>query len=602
MKFFALPLLLASFIATSASAAPQYYLTQYGEPKYAADFKHFEYADPKALKGGSVTLASPASFDSLNPFIVKGVPAPGIASIFQSLMTPSLDEPNTVYGLIAESVSVSADRTSAEFTLRQNPKPVWHDGTAITPEDVVFSFHTLKEKGDPAYQILYAPIAKVEKTGANSVRFTFSDTTNRELPIIAATMPILSKAYYTKQDFTKTTLEPPLGSGAYKVKSVDQGRRIVYERVKDFWAKDLPVNVGSANFDEIRFDIYLDETVALEAFKGGNVDFREEFIARNWATAYDFPALKEGKVIKRMIYNSVPTGMQCFVMNARKPYFSDRRVREAIALTMDFEWTNKTLFFDAYKRNSSYFMNTEFASSGLPDAAELALLEPFRAQLAPRVFTTPFSPPVTDGSGNLRQQLIQADTLLKDAGWVVKDGKRVNATTGQPFTIEFLLNQQSMERVIAPMRKNLERLGIKATIRMVDDAQYIKRLETFDFDIISQWLNRQVYYPGIEQKSYWHSKQADVEGSLNYAGAKHPAVDALLEKVVGATDLETLRVAARALDRVLLSEHYVIPNWHSPAFRVAYWDKFQTPAVDPKFALGFGFWWVDPAKASALSR
>jgi microcin C transport system substrate-binding protein len=579
-------------VASPSIAAPQYYLTQYGEPKYAADFKHFEYADPNAKIGGSVTLASPASFDSLNPFIIKGVPAPGIGSLFESLMTQSLDEPNTLYGLVAESVDVSADRKTAEFTLRKNPAPKWHDGTPITPDDVVFSFITLKEKGDPIFKVLYTPIEKVEKTGERSVKFTFSDTTNREIPIIAASMPILSKAYYAKQDFTKTSLESPLGSGPYKVKSIDQGRRIVYVRVKDYWGKDLPVNVGSANFDEIRYDIYLDETVALEAFKAGNVDFREEFIARNWATAYDFPALKEGKAIKRLIQNSVPTGMQCFVMNSRKPYFSDRRVREAIGLTLDFEWTNKTLFFGTYKRNSSYFMNTEFASSGLPSPEELKLLEPFKDKLAPSVFTTPFAPPVTDGSGNPREQLKKADTLLTEAGWVVKDGVRVNAETGQALTFEFLLNQQSMERVIAPMRKNLERLGIKATIRMVDDAQYVKRLETYDYDIISQWLNRKVYYPGVEQKSLWYSAQADIAGATNYAGAKNPAIDALIDKVVGANDLESLRIAARTLDRVLLSEHYIIPNWHASAFRVAYWDKFGMPAVDPKYALGFGFWWL----------
>ena len=589
-------LFVASVIFSSANAAPQHYLTQYGEPKYKADFTHFEYADPAAKKGGKITLASQVSFDSLNPFIVKGVAAPGIGSIFESLMTTSLDEPKTVYGLIAESVEVAPDRSSAVFFIRKSPAPRFHDGSNITPDDVVFSFNTLKEKGDPVFQILYTPIEKVEKTSDISVKFTFKDKTNRELPIIAATMPILSKAYYEKHDFTKTTLEAPLASGQYKVKSIDQGRSIVYERVKDYWGAALPVNVGDANFDEIRYDIYLDETVALEAFKAGTVDFREEFIARNWASAYEFPAVKEGKVIKRRIQNSVPTGMQCFVMNARRTKFSDRRVREAIGLALDFEWTNKTLFFDTYKRNSSYFMNTEFASSGVPEGEELKLLEPLKDVVAPTVFTTPFSMPVTDGSGNPREQLKKADGLLNDAGWVVKSGKRVNAKTGEELKFEFMLSQPSMERVIAPMRKNLERLGVFATVRVVDDAQYIKRLEQYDYDIISQWFNRNVYYPSIEQKSLWHSSQLNIPGATNYAGANNKAVDALVEKVVGASDLDTLRVTARALDRVLLSEYYVIPNWHASAFRVAYWDKFAQPAVTPKYALGFNYWWLDPAK------
>lgn len=586
-----------SLSTAAAVAAPQYYLTQYGEPKYKAGFTHFDYADPNAAKGGSIKLASPASFDSLNPFIMKGIAAPGIGALFESLMTQSIDEPKTVYGLVAKSVSLAADRSSAEFTLREQAK--WHDGTPITPDDVVFSFYTLTEKGDPVYKIQYAQIEKVEKTGERTVKFSFKEKSNRELPVIAATMPIISKAYYTAHDFTKTTLEPPLGSGPYKVKSVDQGRSIVLERVKDYWGAKLPVNAGDNNIDEIHYDIYLDESVALEAFKAGSVDFREEFISRNWATAYDFPALKEGKVIKRLIKNEVPAGNQAFLFNTRRPQLSDHRVREAIDLTMDFEWINKTIFFSAYTRNRSFFTNTEFASDGIPKGAELALLEPFRKDLPPELFTQAYTPSATDGSGNPREQLKKADALLTDAGWVVKEGKRVNAKTGELLTLEFLLRQDSMLRAIAPMRKNLERLGIFATIRLVDDAQYVKRLETFDFDMISGWPNRGVYYPGIEQTAMWHSSQADVQGSQNATGTKNKVVDALLEKVTGAKDLDELRAAARALDRVLLWEHYVIPNWHASAFRVAYWDKFGIPAVTPKYALGFNYWWLDPAKAAA---
>lgn len=580
-------------------AAPQHAITLYGKPKYKPGFTHFDYAEPDAPKGGAVKLASPASFDNLNPFILKGVKAPGIGMTFETLMTGSLDEPQSMYGLLAESVDIAADNRSAVFFL--NPNARWHDGTPVTAEDAVFSFNTLIEKGDPTYKIVYADIEKIQKTGPLSVKFTFKDPKNRELPTIAASLSVFSKAYYEKNPFDQTTLTAPMGSGPYKVKSVDQGRSIVYERVKDYWGAKLPVNVGQNNFDEIRYDVYRDETVMLEAFKSGGYDYREEYVARNWATAYDFPAIKDGRVVKRTIENDVPTGMQCFIFNVHNSKFKDRRVREAITLAMDFEWMNKTLFYGAYKRNSSFFMNTEFAANGLPGQDELALLEPYRAELPPELFTQAFAVPLTDGSGNNRKNLLRAQALLNEAGWVIKDGFRVNRETGEPLTVEFMLNQPTFERVVAPIRKNLERLGIPATIRMVDDSQYQKRVDTHDYDVISTWFNRQVFFPGNEQKALWHSSQADVEGSNNIGGVKNAVVDAMIDRLLAAKDLPHLTAAARALDRVLLWENYVIPHWHAPYFRVVHWDKFAEPKTAPRYAVGFSRWWIDKDKEKALN-
>ncbi len=581
---------LALFAMTnSALAAPSHCLTLYGECKYKAGFTNFEYVNPDAPKGGAVKLAETGTFDNLNPFILKGVKAPYISVIFDSLMVSSMDEPQTMYGLIASHVDLAADNSTAEFTLRKEAK--FHDGSQITPDDVVFSFVTLKEKGDPTYKIMYAPIVKVEKTAANKVKFSFNDTKNKELPMIVAGMPILSKAYYAKVDFEKTTLESPLGSGAYKVEGVEQGKNIIYKRVADYWAEKLPVNRGQYNFDIIRYDMYRDENVTLEALKSGDYDFRREYIARNWATAYDAPAVKDGRIIKREIPDGTPQGMQAFIFNTRQAKFADRRVREAIGLTLDYEWINKTIFYGAYKRNKSFFENTEFAATELPTGKELALLEKFKSELPPALFTESFANPVTDGSGNPRENLLKAQKLLEEAGWQVKDGKRVNAK-GEQLSLEVMLRQPTMERVIAPMRKNLERLGISSSIRMVDDAQYQKRTDNSDFDMVSIWINRGVFFPGNEQVSLWHSSQADVKGANNLAGLKSKAVDAVLDALTKAEDKDSLLAAGRALDRTLLWEHVVIPNWHSGSFRVAYWDKFAMPKITPKYNLGFQTWWV----------
>lgn len=580
-------------VVGTANATPSHCLSLYGECKYKSDFKHFDYVNPDAPKGGAVKLAETGSFDNLNPFILKGVKAPAISGIFDSLMVASQDEPQTMYGLIASQVDVADDNSTAEFYLRKEAR--FHDGSPITPDDVVFSFNTLKAKGDPTFRILYAPIVKVEKTGKNKVKFTFNDTKNKELPMIAAGMPILSQAYYSKIDFEKTTLESPLGSGAYQVESVEQGKNITYKLVTDYWASELPVNKGQYNFGTIRYDMYRDENVTLEALKAGEYDFRREYIARNWATAYDTPAVKDGRIIKREIPDGTPQGMQAFIFNTRLEKFSDRRVREAIGLSLDYEWVNKTIFYGAYTRNKSFFENTEFAATGLPTGKELELLRPFADTLPPALFTTPFSNPVTDGSGNPRENLRRASELLDEAGWKVKNGKRANEK-GEQLSLEVMLRQPTMERVIAPMRKNLERLGITSSIRMVDDAQYQKRTDSADFDMVSIWINRGVFFPGNEQVSLWHSSQADVKGSSNLAGLKSKAVDAILEALTKSEDKESLIAAGRALDRVLLWENVVIPNWHSSSYRVAYWNKFGMPQTTPKYNLGFQTWWIKSGK------
>lgn len=569
-------------------------LTLYGEPKYKAGFAHFDYVNPKAPVGGEVKLAETGTFDSLNPFIIKGVKAPGIQSIFETLMTPSLDEPQSFYPLIAQSVAVDSQNRFVEFIL--NPRAKWHDGTPVTADDVVFSLETLRNKGDPTYKILFADISKAEKIGTDHVRFSFTAPDNRELPtIIAANLPILSKAYYATHDFERTTLETPLTSGAYKVEAVDPGRAIAYRRVAGYWGANLPVNIGQNNFETIRYDMYRDENVALEAFKAGACDFRQEYIARNWATAYDNPALREGRIIKTALVDGRPQGMQGFAFNQRRSKLKDRRVREAIGLSMDFEWLNKSIFYGAYKRNTSYFLNTDFAATGTPQGEELALLQPYAGSLPAALFTQPFAVPATDGSGNVRANLLRAQGLLEEAGYIIKDGVRVDGKTGEPLEVEFMIRQATMERVAMPMRKNMERLGIKASIRMVDDSQYQKRIDEGDFDIISVWLNRGVFFPGNEQMALWHSSQADVKGSANTAGLKNKTVDALLAKLVAAKSLEELTPPARALDRVLLWEHVVIPHWYSGTFRIAYWNKFGHPETQPPYNNGFQAWWVKPA-------
>ncbi len=575
-------------------------MSMYGDLKYKAGFKHFDYTNPDAPKGGDVKLSALGTFDNLNPFILKGVPAAGIGEAFDALMVQSSDEPFSQYGLIAETIEVPADRSWVAYTLR--PEARFHDGTPVTADDVVWTMETLKTRGHPFYRSYYAKVVKAEKAGERKVTFRFAPGDNRELPLIVGQMPVLSRAYWSKRDFEKTTLEAPLGSGPYKVESVSPGRSITYRRVKDYWGAKLPVNAGRHNFETIRYDYYRDTTVSLEAFKAGEYEFRLENVAKNWATGYSGPAVSQGLIKKETVQNEVPTGMQGFVYNTRRLIFADPRVRQALGYAFDFEWTNKTLFYGAYTRTKSYFSNSELASRGQPGPDELKVLEPFRGKVPAEVFTKAYEPPATDGSGNIRENLKAALDLLKDAGWVVKGQKLVNARTGEPMTFEVLLADPAFERITLPFVKNLERLGVVARVRTVDTAQYQNRLDAFDFDMtVSVW--GESLSPGNEQRDNWSAEAARIKGSRNLAGVSDPVVDQLVDLVVSAPDRPTLVARTRALDRVLVRGFYVIPHWHIQAWRVAYWDKFERPRISPKYALGFpDAWWVDAQKEAALGR
>ena len=573
-------------------------LSMYGDVKYGPGFAHFEYANPAAPKGGEVKLAAIGTFDSLNPFILKGVPATGIGETFDTLTVSSFDEPFTKYGLVAETIEMPADRTWVAFTIR--PEARFHDGSPITVEDVIWSFETLKTKGHPFYRSYYAQVTKAEKVGDRRVRFSFAPGENRELPLIVGELPVLSRAYWATRDFEKTTLEPPLGSAAYRVEAVEPGRSVTYRRVKDYWAAKLPVNVGRDNFDVLRIDYYRDITVALEAFKGGEYDFRQENVAKNWATAYTGPAIVQNLIRREEIPNQVPTGMQAFAYNARRPLFRDARVRQALAHAFDFEWSNKNLFYGAYTRTQSYFANSELASSGVPGPDELRVLAPFRGKVPEEVFAKEYLPPRTDGSGVIRDGAREALRLLGEAGWTVKGQKLVDAR-GEPFAFEILLSDPTWERIALPFAKNLERLGVAARVRTVDSAQYQNRLDGFDFDM-TVFVWPQSVSPGNEQRDFWSTTAADTKGTRNVIGIKDPVVDALIDLVIKAPDRKALVDRTRALDRVLLWGHWVIPHWHIRAWRVAYWDRFARPAVAPKYALGFDTWWVDPARAAALQQ
>ena len=572
-------------------------LAMHGDLKYDEGFTHFDYANPDAPKGGTVVLSGIGTFDSLNPFILKGQTPSGIGGVFDTLLVSSDDEAFSEYGLIAERVLVPEDRSWVVFELREEAR--FHDGTPITADDVVFSFETLKEEGHPFYRSYYKNVATVQKEGPHRVRFVFDDGDNRELPLIIGQLPVLSRAYWEPRAFAETTLEPPLGSGPYRVKAVDPGRSVTYERVADYWGADLPVNKGRNNFDQTRIEYYRDATVALEAFKAGEYDFRAENIAKNWATAYDVPAVEEGRIKLEEIPHDRPTGMQGFVLNTRRDRFADPRVRQALGYAFDFEWTNKNLFYGAYARTESYFSNSELASDGLPGPAERAILEPYREALAPEVLTREYTPPSTAGPGGLRANLREAVALLQAAGWKFEGQRLVHGETGEPFTMEILLVNPSFERVALPYARNLERIGITASVRTVDTTQYQNRLDGFDFDMVVNVFGQSLS-PGNEQRDFWGSASADTPGSRNLAGVRDEVVDALVDLVIAAPDRESLVHRTRALDRVLLWGHYVVPHWHSQSFRIAYWDKFAHPEVTPRYALGFDTWWVEPAKAGRL--
>ncbi|MEN8667840.1 MAG: hypothetical protein CSH49_10030 [Alcanivorax sp.] len=571
-------------------------IAMHGDMKYAKDFSHFEYTNPEAPKGGTATLAVAGTFDSFNPDIVKGDASAYVALTYDTLMVQARDEPFTVYGLVAESVEYPEDRSWIIFHI--NPAARFHDGHPITAEDVVFTFNTLVEKGSPFYSAYYADVVKVEALDTQRVKFTARDGKNRELPLVLGQLKVLPKHFWENRDFGEANLDLPLGSGPYRIKSFETGKTIVLERVADYWAKDLPVQKGMYNFDTLHVDYYRDQTVMLEAFKSGRYDYREENQSKRWATEYDGDKFQSGEIIKKEIVHQNPTGMQAFVMNTRRDLFKDPRVRKALDLAFDFEWTNKQLFYGAYNRTESYFSNSELAATGLPSEAELALLAPYREDIPEAVFTKVYSSPTTDGSGNNRKNIRAAIKLLKDAGWTFRGTDLVHAESGQPFRFEILLYSKDFERIVLPYVKNLKKLGIEASARLVDSTNYIRIVRDFEFDMIIGSFG-QSNSPGNEQRDYWFSKFADHKGSRNLIGVKDPVVDVLIEEIISAQTRDDLVAACRALDRVLLWSHYVVPQWHINKHRLAYWNKFEQPAIAPIYGdVGFYTWWAKQPKAS----
>jgi microcin C transport system substrate-binding protein len=590
-----LPLRLFFYIlAVSLALSPvcwaqSHAIAMHGEPKYPRGFRHFDYVNPDAPKGGELRLAAEGSFDSFNAFIPKGTPAAGSTSMFETLLVSSADEPFTEYGLLAETIETPKDRSWALFTLRREAR--WHDGRPVTPEDVIFSLETLRKHGQPFFRFYYQAITKAEKVGERQVRFTFGAGDNREMPLIAGQLPILPKHYWDGKDFTRTTLEPPPGSGPYRVSRFETGRFVELERVRGYWGWGLAVNRGMHNFDRIRYDYFRDDTVIREALKAGSIDLRAENQAKAWALDYDTPAVREGRLIKRTFDHDRPTGMQGFAMNVRRAVFQDPRVRQALALAFDFEWSNRNLFFGQYARSQSFFSNSELAATGLPSAAERKHLDPWRGQIPEEVFTEEYRAPWTDGSGWPRENLRRAFALLEESGWAVRDLRLVNEKTGEPFAFEILLVGSGFERIVLPYVRNLRRLGIEARVRVVDSSQYINRLRAFDFDmIVSVW--GQSTSPGNEQRDFWGSAAAKTPGSRNYTGIASPAVDALIDAIIAAPDRESLVARTRALDRVLLWSHIVVPNWHSPVDRMIFWDKFGFPEKIPMQGTSTDYWWA----------
>ncbi|MDH3660197.1 MAG: extracellular solute-binding protein [Alphaproteobacteria bacterium] len=585
----------------AAAGERRHGLSVFGELKYPPDFTHFDYVNPDAPKGGRLSMIGTAgliTFNSLNGFILKGDAAQGLSFLFDSLMAASGDEPNSMYAMVAHSVELADDRTEATFYLR--PEAKFSDGSPLTAEDVVFSLEILKEKGHPRIALPLADVERAEALDAHTVRYRFKGAQVRDLPIIVASLPIFSKAWYATRDFGATTMEAPLGSGPYAVADLSQGRYILYKRRDDYWAKDLPVNKGRFNFDELRYEYFRDRTAEFEGLKAGAYDLREEFTSKTWATQYKIPQVASGRLKTLTLPDERPSGAQGFFINVRREKFADPRVRKALDYAFDFEWTNRNQFYKLYKRTHSFFENSDMKATGRPSEAELKLLEPFRDKLPSEVFGTPYSPPVSNGSGQDRKLLRRASKLLQQAGWSVKDGKRVNAK-GDVLDIEFLMFSPTFERIIAPFVKNLKVLGIDARIRLVDPSQFQSRMKSFDFDIITQrYVLRMT--PGVEIRSYWGSKAAGEQGSFNLSGITDPVVDALLEKVIAAQSRDELVTAARALDRVLRAGHYWVPHWYKSAHNLAFWDKFSRPAIKPAFSRGvIDTWWYDAEKAAKLA-
>jgi len=573
----------------------------HGKAKYPSDFTHFDYADPDAPKGGTLTLAAIGTYDSFNMYAIRGNPDANISMINDTLMTPSEDEPETYYALIAQKIEYPDDYSYVTFYINTNAK--FQDGKPITPDDVVFSYNKFFNEGLPQFKLMYKDVVlKVEALDRTRVKFTLKNA-NKETIVNLASLVILPRQFWDSHNLGDPLTVVPPGSGCYTVKDYKMGEYIVYQRLADYWAADLPVNKGQNNYDAIRYDYYRDLTVAFEAFKAGEFDFWQENVAKNWATMYKGPQFDSGKIIKEEITNEIPQGMQGFFMNMDRPLFSDRRVRMALNYALDFEWMNKNLFYNQYTRLRSYFVNTAYEAKGLPGPEELKILDPLRGKIPDEVFSKEYNSPATDGSGNIRKQIEQALALLKDAGWEISNRQMVNTGTGVPMEFELILNDPSYERIALPFQENLAKIGIKMTIRTLDSSQFQNRAISHDFDMIFANYNP-VFYPDSSLRIIWGS--AYTNSSYNIAGVHDKAIDSLLDKIVENQDNESsLLWYGRALDRVLTWDSFVIPHWYLNRFRVAYWNKFSRPAVLPKYDLMVGVastWWVDPAKESKLPK
>ena len=578
-------------------------VSAFGDLKYPDGFEMFDYATPEAPTGGTYSMGiGGLTFDSLNPFILKGNPAQALTLTTDTLMTGSADEADAMYALVASRIEYPEDRMFARFTL--NPDATFADGTPVTPEDIAFSFDVLREKGHPSYRVTLSGVKGVTVEGEGRVRFDFHEAAaRRDLPMAVAGLPVLSRRWFETRDFAKSTLEPMMTSGPYAVHEVDQGRRITYRRRPDYWGWNLPVNRGRWHFEFIRIEYFRDRSAAFEAFKAGRFTFNEEFWSKLWATGYEFPAVEAGHVVRETIPDNRPSGAQGYWFNLRRPHLADARVREAIGLAFDFEWSNETLFYGLYTRTDSLFEGGPMQAEGMPTPGELALLEPLADSLPEGFLTEPAHlPPRTDGTGRNRRNLRAAGRLLDAAGWRMRDGLRRNAQ-GETLSVEFLSDSPSFERITVPYTKKLRRIGIDATTRQVDAAQYKRRMDNFDFDLV---VDRKAMSltPGVELRDYFHSDSAQSPGSENLAGVAHPAVDALVEAATRAESREALTDAVRALDRVLRALHIWVPQWHKPAHHLAYWDIYAHAPVErkPRYARGvLDLWWVDPGKEAALA-
>ena len=572
-------------------------MAEFGEPLYAEEIPYYPYVNPDAPKGGKITLGAFGTYDSFNSYILKGNYPSSIGLTSDSLMTGSGDELLAAYCLIAESVEYPEDKSWVIFNLR--PEAKYHDGVTITAGDFVFTLETINNHGRPFLRSFYADVEKAEALSNKRLKFTFNSKNSMKPLMKVAGLSPLPRHYWQNRDITKTTLEPPLASGSYRISKFDAGRSVTYERVKDYWGKDLPVNIGTANIDIIHYDYYRDMDVMFVAFTAGKIDFWNENQSKRWATGYDLPQIKSGQIIKESLPNATPQGIQAYFFNLRLAKFSDVRVREAIGLLFDFETIRRTVLFDQYTRTKTFFPNSDYGATGEPTPAEIAILTPYADTLKPEILNKAFEPSRTDGSGRIRNQIRKALRLFKSAGWNFVKGKLINGN-GEQLSIEFLIHQPSSERIIAPFIQNLKKIGIAANLRLVDTSQYENRTDNFDFDILSMKLN---FFPppGPELRSYYGTQEADVKGSANMAGIKNPVIDSLIEKIIAAKDLETLKATTRAMDRVLLWNHYVIPQFHNDIDRVAYWNKFSRPDKKPKYSIGFpSTWWIDINKEKKL--